>query len=98
MVSKKLLTAGLVAGLAMTAYTPAASAADITLKYGMFGSGKSPFTTRGTTPWRAKIAELSGGKVEVKQFLNTLGPVQTYEHIQDDAQGVYRPAALLLDR
>jgi len=34
----------------------------------------------------------------IGQFLNTLGPVQTYEHIQDDAQGLYRPAALLRDR
>ena len=29
------------------------------------------------------------------QLLNTLGPVQTYEHIQDTATGHYRPAALL---
>ena len=29
------------------------------------------------------------------QMLNTLGPVQTYEHIQSDATGCYNPAALL---
>jgi hypothetical protein len=40
----------------------------------------------------------AGIAVLIGQFLNTLGPVQTYEHIQDDAQGIYRPAALLLDR
>jgi hypothetical protein len=40
----------------------------------------------------------AGVAVLIGQFLNTLGPVQTYEHIQDDAQGIYRPAALLLDR
>lgn len=31
----------------------------------------------------------------IGQLLNTLGPVQTYEHIQDTATGHYRPAALL---
>jgi len=40
----------------------------------------------------------AGIAVLIGQLLNTLGPVQTYEHIQDDAQGLYHPAALLLDR
>jgi len=40
----------------------------------------------------------AGIAVLIGQSLNTLGPVQTYEHIQDDAQGNYRAAALLLDR
>ena len=31
----------------------------------------------------------------IGQLLNTLGPVQTYEHIQSDVTGHYRPAALL---
>ncbi len=31
----------------------------------------------------------------IGQLLNTLGQVQTYEHIQSGAVGVYRPAALL---
>ena len=31
----------------------------------------------------------------IGQLLNTLGPVQTYEHIQVDAIGVYEPAAVL---
>ena len=32
------------------------------------------------------------------QMLNTLGPTQTYEHIQSDATGCYKPAALLNGR
>ena len=31
----------------------------------------------------------------IGQMLNTLGPIQTYEHIQSNASGHYQPAALL---
>ena len=31
----------------------------------------------------------------IGQLLNTLGPVQTYEHIPRDATGIYKPAGLL---
>ena len=31
----------------------------------------------------------------MSQMLNTLGPVQIYEHIQTDATGNYKSAALL---
>ena len=31
----------------------------------------------------------------IGQLLNTLGPVQTYEHIPTDATGIYRTAGLL---
>ena len=37
----------------------------------------------------------SGLSMLLGQMLNTLGPVQTYEHIQSDATGYYKPAALL---
>lgn len=39
-----------------------------------------------------------GLAVLIGQLLNTLGPVQTYEHIPDSATGHYRAAALLGDR
>jgi hypothetical protein len=39
----------------------------------------------------------AGLAVLIGQLLNTLGPIQTYEHLQTDAHGVYRRAALLLD-
>ena len=59
-------------------------AADVTVKYGMFGSGKTPFNTRAMTPWRNEVGETSGGKVEVKQFLNTLGgPRELYKNTKD---------------
>ena len=31
----------------------------------------------------------------IGQLSNALGPVQTYEHIQTDATGMYEPAAVL---
>jgi hypothetical protein len=31
----------------------------------------------------------------IGQALNTLGPVQTYEHLATDAVGVYQPVVLL---
>ena len=37
----------------------------------------------------------AGLSMLIGQMLNTLGPVQTYEHIQSDATGCYKPAALL---
>ncbi len=78
------VSAGLVAGLAMISQVSTAGAADITLKFGMFGSGKSPFNTRGTAPWRQNIGKLSGGKVEVKKFLNTLGGArELYKNTKD---------------
>lgn len=41
------------------------------------------------------IAGPAGFAVLVGQLLNGLGPVQTYEHVPDDAIGHYRRAALL---
>ena len=41
------------------------------------------------------VAIPAGLSMLVGQMLNTLGPVQTYEHIQSDATGRYKPAALL---
>jgi hypothetical protein len=41
------------------------------------------------------IAGPAGFAVLVGQLLHGLGPVQTYEHIPDDAIGNYVPAALL---
>lgn len=79
-----LSTAGAIVGLALLAIAQPAGAADITLKLGMFGSGKSPFNTRAMTPWRNKVGEMSGGKIEVKQFLNTLGgPRELYKNAKD---------------
>lgn len=37
----------------------------------------------------------AGLAVLIGQLLNTLGPVQTYEHVPDSATGHYRPAAML---
>ena len=37
----------------------------------------------------------AGVAMIIGQLLNTLGEVQTYEHIQEGAIGHYRPAALL---
>ena len=37
----------------------------------------------------------AGLSMLIGQMLNTLGPIQTYEHIQSDATGCYNPAALL---
>ena len=62
----------------------AANAAEIVLKYGAFGSGKTPFSTRGTAPFRKKVGELTSGKVEIKRFLNTLGgPRELYKNAKD---------------
>jgi SMODS-associated and fused to various effectors sensor domain len=41
------------------------------------------------------IAGPAGFAVLVGQLLNGLGPIQTYEHVQSDAVGSYRRAALL---
>ena len=41
------------------------------------------------------MAVPAGLAMLVGQLLNTLGPVQTYEHIQSNPIGIYRPAALL---
>ena len=41
------------------------------------------------------MAVPAGLAMLVGQLLNTLGPVQTYEHVQSDAIGIYRSAALL---
>jgi hypothetical protein len=37
----------------------------------------------------------AGFAVMFGQLINGLGPVQTYEHLQQDAIGIYRRAALL---
>jgi hypothetical protein len=41
------------------------------------------------------LAVPAGLAMMIGQMLNTFGPVQTYEHVQSDAVGVYEPAALL---
>ena len=41
------------------------------------------------------MAVPAGLAMLIGQLLNTLGPVQTYEHIPVDATGKYEPAALL---
>ena len=41
------------------------------------------------------MAVPAGLAMLIGQLLNTLGPVQTYEHIQVDAMGSYEPAAVL---
>ena len=41
------------------------------------------------------MAVPAGLAMLIGQLSNTLGPVQTYEHIQTDATGMYEPAALL---
>ena len=41
------------------------------------------------------IATPAGLAMLIGQQLNTLGPIQTYEHIPSNATGCYRPAALL---
>jgi SMODS-associated and fused to various effectors sensor domain len=41
------------------------------------------------------IAGPAGFAVLLGQLLNGLGPIQTYEHVPDDAIGHYRRAALL---
>ena len=41
------------------------------------------------------MAVPAGVAMLIGQLLNTLGPVQTYEHIQVDATGVYEPAGVL---
>ena len=41
------------------------------------------------------MAVPAGLAMLIGQLLNTLGPVQTYEHIQVDATGIYEPAAVL---
>ena len=41
------------------------------------------------------MAVPAGLAMLIGQLLNTLGPVQTYEHIQVDAMGVYERAAVL---
>lgn len=41
------------------------------------------------------VASPAGLAVLIGQMLNTLGPIQTYEHIPDSATGRYRPAAML---
>jgi len=39
------------------------------------------------------MAVPAGLAMRIGQLLNTLGPVQTYEHISRDGVGVYVPAA-----
>jgi hypothetical protein len=41
------------------------------------------------------MAAPAGTAVLVGQLLNTLGAVQTYEHLSIDGSGCYKPAALL---
>ena len=41
------------------------------------------------------MAVPAGLAMMIGQLLNTLGPVQTYEHIPVDATGIYEPAAVL---
>lgn len=41
------------------------------------------------------LAVPAGLAVMVGQYLNTFGPVQTYEHVGTDVVGVYQPAAVL---
>ena len=41
------------------------------------------------------LAAPAGLAVMIGQTLNTLGPIQTYEHLATDAVGIYEPAALL---
>jgi hypothetical protein len=41
------------------------------------------------------LAVPAGLAVMIGQTLNTLGPIQTYEHLATDAVGIYEPAALL---
>ena len=41
------------------------------------------------------LAVPAGLAMMIGQMLNTLGPVQTYEHVAIDAVGVYQPAVLL---
>ena len=75
---------GIIAVLVFTWSYSTSNAAEIVLKYGAFGSGKTPFSTVGTGPFRKKVAELTGGKVEIKRFLNTLGgPRQLYKNAKD---------------
>lgn len=79
-----VLTLGILFGLLFPAAGPGALAADIVLKYGDFGSGKTPFVTMASQPWREKVGELSGGKVEVKSFLNSLGGArELYKNTRD---------------
>ena len=44
------------------------------------------------------MAVPAGLAMLIGQLLNTLGPVQTYEHIPSNPIGIYTPAALLNDR
>ena len=48
---------GIMAILALTWSYSTSNAAEIVLKYGAFGSGKTPFSTVGTGPFRKKVAE-----------------------------------------
>ena len=41
------------------------------------------------------MAVPAGLAMLIGQLLNTLGPIQTYEHVQSNPIGIYRPAALL---
>jgi hypothetical protein len=55
---------------------------------------RDKFQARGTV--HLFLAVPVGLAFLIGQSLNTLGPVQTYEHLQSDAVGRYQPAILLL--
>lgn len=60
---------------------------------GAIRKARQEFQTRGTV--HLFLAVPVGLAFMIGQSLNTLGGVQTYEHIPTDAVGTYRPAALL---
>ena len=80
---KKLALIVSISMVALTAST--ANAADsVTLKYGGFGSGKSPFYTFGVKPYVKRVAEASKGAAKVQIYVNTLGgATELYENTKN---------------
>lgn len=55
-----------------------------TLKYGGFGSGKSPFYTFGVNPFMKRVEQNSKGSVKIQSYFNTLGGArELYENTKN---------------
>ncbi|MDP7546552.1 MAG: TRAP transporter substrate-binding protein [Alphaproteobacteria bacterium] len=63
--SKRILAAGIAAGLAMSFGSPASTAAEFTFKLHHLLSAKAPAHTKMLVPWAKQVEKNSGGRVKI---------------------------------
>ena len=82
MIRKHRYSFAAAAVLAAVSLVPAATAE--TLKFGAFGSGKSPFYTMGLIPFTKRVEAKSNGGLKVQLYVNTLGRApELYENTKN---------------